>query len=167
MGTLNFSVLFHRPPSFFWKLKWKIQELVSTFSFLCAFSIRRQIFRTSNWQIQEFVSTLSFLCGFSLPPPRSFFFEIKVANPGVREHPPLSVCLSKPPPDFSHIELASPGVRGHPQLSVCLFTPPPEVFFSKSIWQIQELVGTVNFLCAICPPLPFFFGNRSGKSMSS
>ena len=111
---------------------------MGTHNFLCAFSIRRRIFRTSNWQIQQLVGTLSFLCGFSLPHPQVFFGDQSGKS---------SSCWA--PSTFS-----------------VLFHGPPSLFW-KSRWQIQEFVGTHSFLCAFSLAHQMFFGNQSGKSRSS
>ena len=201
----TFSLLFHGLPSFFWKSKWQIQELVGTLSFLSAFSTRRRIFRTSNWQIQEFVSTLNFLCGFSLPLPQVFFVdqsgkskscwapsifsvlfqgsEVSFENQSGKSWSwwaPSAFCVGfqSPPPQvyfgdqsgksrrwwaplafcallhththpiFFEMVVRNPGGSAHPQLFVRSFTPPPRHSFWKSKWQIQEVVCTVNFLSA-------------------
>ena len=188
----TFSVLSHGPPSLFWKSKWQIQELVGTHRFLCAFSTRRRIFRTSNWQIQELVGTLSFLCGFSLPPPKFFFFEMKVANPGVGAHPQLFLCFFTASQVFFGNQSGKSRSWWAPSTFSVLFHGLPS-FFWKSKWEIQELLGTLNFFCAfsrppkflleikvanpgvgghrqlsVCVfnPPPDFFAHRTGKSRS-
>ena len=127
----------------------------------------------------------------SHPPPH--FFEMEVSNPRSSGHPQLSVSLVTPSPSFLFRNRSgSPGVGGHAQISFCFFTPPPPFFFEIDVpypgiclhpqlsvclslhppphvleiqVEVQQLLGTLSFLCALSPPAPMFLGNQSVKSI--
>ena len=156
VGHPQLSVcLFTPPPLDFLEIQVEVQEWVGTFKFLCALSPPPPIFYKSKWQIQEEVGTQNFLCSFSLPPP---FF----GNRGGSGHPQIFVYAFAPPlTHFLEIEVASPGVAGHLQHSVRSFTPSPN--FLEIEVEVQELVGTLKFLCDLSHGRAPFFGNRSGS----
>ena len=165
-GHAQLSVwLFIPPPEvFFSKSKWQIQEFVSTLSFLCAFLSRRRIFRTSNWQVQEFVGTLSFLCGFSFPPPKFFFRKQSGKSRSWWAPSTFCVLFALPSRSFLEIEVANPGVREHPQLSVWLFILP-RIFFGDDSGKSRSWWAPTAF-CVLFQPAAGFFAHRTGKSRS-
>ena len=180
-GHLQHSVCSFTPPPNFLEIEVEVQELVGTLRFLCDLSHRRAPFfgnRSGSRRVRGHPQL--FLCAFS--PPAQFLLEIKVATPGVHWHLSFLSAFSTPPPHFLEIDVANPRVRGHPELfvyffpsappfsgnrnasrgvcehrhlSVRSFTPPP-LFFSKSKWQITELVRTLSFLSAFSTPLRHF-----------
>ena len=128
--------------------------------------------------------TASFLCAFSAPP---IFWKSNWKSKSCWAPSTFCVLFHSSPQVFFEIKVTNPGLVAHPQLFVDVFTQPPLDFL-----EIQELLGTLNFLCAFSlhppsifwkskwksrsgwapsafyalfhPPPPPFFINRSGKS---
>ena len=177
----TFCVVFRCPHHFL-----EIEEVVGTLKFLSTLSLPpHPFFGNRSGKSRNCWTPSTFCMPFHSTPPR--FFGNRSKSPGVGGHLQLSVrsltppprhflgkrtgksrrkwapwtfCVvfRSPPPHFLEIEVASPGSGVHPQLSVCFFTPSN--FFSKSKWQVQELLGTFNILCALSRPPPIFWKSK-------
>ena len=98
---------------------------------------------------------------FLTPLPIFWKSNWKVHEVVCNEWPPSALwMLFDPPPSFFGNRTGKFrrwwAMRGHHQLCECF--PPPPIFW-KSNWEVQEVVGTLTFVCAFSPfpPNPLCF----------